>query len=93
MVAALLYNIFLITNYVFSFHPIYKRKALITNLEYQHHHKRRDDWNVYLEFLDNGERGKVSDIDYYDKVYIGDTATLFLKRGLFYIPIVKDLNK
>lgn len=93
MVAFVLYTVFLIINYVFSFHhPIYERKARITDLNFQVHSRGGNDWLVYFEFLDNGEKAKVNDKDFFHRVFIGDTATLSLKDGLFYIPIVKDLE-
>lgn len=93
LIALFFYNVFLIINYVVSFHhPLYERQARITNLNCQIKSRGGTDWEVYLEFLDNGEKAKVNDEDYFQRVFVGDTATLTLKDGLFYIPIVKDLK-
>lgn len=93
LVALFFYDIFLIANYAFSFHhPIYERQARITDLNCQIKAKGGTDWDVYFEFLDNGEKAKVNDKYYFQRVFVGDTATLSLKDGLFYIPIVKNLE-
>ena len=64
-------------------------KKHITNYGYRHWFSK---FNVSLIFLDNKEYFRLDDSDIYKTCDQGDTVNVTLCKGLYGIPIVKDLK-
>lgn len=83
------------TNYWFANSESYHREAYvmgkkhITNNGYRHWFSK---FNVSLIFLDNKEYFRLDDSDIYKTCDQGDTVNVTLCKGLYGIPIVKDLK-
>lgn len=83
------------TNYWFANSESYHREAYvmgkkhITNHGYRHWFSK---FNVSLIFLDNKEYFRLDDSDIYKTCDQGDTVNVTLCKGLYGIPIVKDLK-
>ena len=83
------------TNYWFANSESYHREAYvmgkkhITNKGYRHWFSK---FNVSLIFLDNKEYFRLDDSDIYKTCDQGDTVNVTLCKGLYGIPIVKNLK-
>ncbi len=97
VITGILITLFVTTNYWFANSESYHRDAYVMGKKYNKRdshakHISFSTYNVNLIFLDNNEYYCLDDSDIYKKCDQGDTVKVTLCKGLYDIPIIKDLH-
>ena len=93
IITILIFDSFVVTNYVFADSESYKRAAVVESKHRRSSGRSAAHYDVHFVFTDNNERFVLNDYDVFNKLDKDDKAFIILKDGLWGVPIVTDVDK